>query len=83
MMALFGQTARVCITRTPLPDSRWLMRKLCPVIGILACIMNCLWHKFSLRNAIASQFVRHNLSRVSLVNFQPLLDVCLCGPPVW
>jgi hypothetical protein len=66
-------------SHTLLPNSRWLMRKLCPVIGILARIVNCLWHKFSMRNAIASQLVRHYLSRISLVIFQQPLEETLCS----
>ena len=66
-------------SHTPLPDARWLMRKLCPVIGILGCIVNRLWHKFSMRNAIASQLVGHNLSRFSLVISQQPLEETLCS----
>jgi hypothetical protein len=55
------------------------MRKLRPVVGILGCIVNRLWHKFSMRNAIASQLVRHNLSRFSLVIFQQPLEETLCS----
>ena len=58
------------------------MRKLCPVIGILGRIVNCLWHKLSMRSAIASQLVRHNLSRFSLVIFQQLLEETLCSRTV-
>ena len=66
-------------THTPLPDSRWLMRKFCPIIGILGCFVNCLWHKFSMRNTIAFQLVRYNLSRFSLVIFQQPLKETLCS----
>jgi hypothetical protein len=50
------------------------MRKLCPVIAIPAGIMNGLRNKLSVRNSIASQLVRHNLSRFSLVIFQQSLE---------
>ena len=52
-------------SHAPLSNSRWLMRQLSPVIGILSCIVNCLWHKFSMRNTVAFQLVRHNRSRRS------------------
>lgn len=41
--------------------------------------MNCLWHNFSMRNAIASQFVRHITFSVSLVIFQQPLEETLCN----
>ena len=58
------------------------MRKLCLVIGTLGRIVNCLWHKLSMRNAIASQLVRHNLSRFSLVIFQQPPEETLCSRTV-
>ena len=53
------------------------MRKLRPVVGILGCIVNRLWHKFSMRNPIASQLVRHNLSRFAMMFFQQPLEETL------
>jgi hypothetical protein len=64
---------------TPFSHTSRLVRKLCPVIGVLGRIVNCLWHKFSMRNTIASQLVRHNLSRFSLVIFQQPLEETLCS----
>jgi len=51
-----------------------LVRKLCPVIGILTGIVNSLRNKFSMRNAIASQLVCHNLSRFAMMPFQQSLE---------
>ena len=50
------------------------MRKLCSVIGILACIMNSLRDELSMCNAIAPQLVCHNLSRFAMVIFQQSLE---------
>jgi len=50
------------------------MGKFCPFIGILAGIVNGLRNEFSMRNAIASQLVRHNLSRFAMVIFQQSLE---------
>jgi hypothetical protein len=36
--------------------------------------MNALRDEFSMRNTIASQFVRHNLSRFAIVVFQQSLE---------
>jgi len=58
------------------------MRKLYPVIGILDRIVNCLWYKLSMRNAIASQIVRHNLSWFSQVIFHQPLDETTCSRTV-
>ena len=57
-------------THTSLPYSRWLMRKLCPVVGILACIMNRLRNEVLVRNTIVSQLVRNDPSWFSLVIVQ-------------
>jgi len=51
-----------------------LVRKLCPVIGILAGIVNALRNEFSMRNSIASQLVCHNLSRFAMMLFQQSLE---------
>ena len=39
-----------------------LMGLLCPVVGILGIIMDNIRHQLSMRNAIAPQFVSHDLS---------------------
>jgi hypothetical protein len=59
-----------------------LVRKLCPVIGILGCIVKGLRDEFSMRNAIASQLVRYNLSRFAMVIFQQLLEETLSSRAV-
>jgi len=56
-----------------------LVRKLCPVISILGCIVKRFRDELSMRNAIASQFVGHNLSRFSSVIFQQPLEETLCS----
>ncbi|MFT4875131.1 MAG: hypothetical protein ACJARU_000110 [Congregibacter sp.] len=38
-----------------------LMRLLCPIVGILAVVMNNVWHYFSMSNAVAPQLIRHDL----------------------
>jgi len=58
------------------------MRRLCPVIGILGCIVNGLRDEFSMRNAIASQLVRYNLSRFAMVMFQQPLEETLSSRSV-
>ena len=58
------------------------MRKLRPVVGILECIVNRLWHKFSVRNAIASQFVHHNLSWFAAMIFQKPLKETFCSSAI-
>jgi hypothetical protein len=59
-----------------------LVRKLCPVIGILGCIMQGLRDEFSMRNVIASQLVRHNLSRFTLMIFQQPFEETLSSRAV-
>jgi len=53
------------------------MGKLCPVVGILGSIVNGLRNELSVRNPIASQLVRHNLSRFTVVMFQQSLEETL------
>ena len=50
------------------------MRKLCPVIGILAGIVNGLRNELSIRNAKAFQLVCHNRSRFAMMIFQQSLE---------
>ena len=61
---------RLEAAHTPFSHTSRLVRKLCPVISILGCIMNGFRDEFSMRNTIASQLVRHNLSRLTMVIFQ-------------
>ena len=44
-----------------LSDSCRLMRQLRPVIGMLCCVMESVQNKLTMRDAIASQFIGHNL----------------------
>jgi len=41
-------------SHAPLPNSRWLMGKLCPVVGILGGIVNGFRNELSVCNSIAS-----------------------------
>ena len=59
-----------------------LVIKLCPVIGILDCIVKGRRDEFSMRNVIASQLVRQNLSRFAMVIFQQSLEETLSSRSV-
>ena len=61
---------RLEAAHTPFSRTSRLVRKLCAVISILGCIVYGFRDELSMRNAIASQLVCHNLSRFSMVIFQ-------------
>ena len=54
-------------SHTPFSNSCWLMRKLCPVIGILRCIVHRVGDQFSMCNAVASQLIRDDLSGLAAI----------------
>ncbi len=43
------------------------MRKFSAVVGVLRCIVDRIREYFSMRNAVASQLVRHHRSRITAV----------------
>ena len=55
------------LAHTPLSNSRRLMRQLSSIVRISRCIVNRLWNQFSVRDSIAPQFIRHDLSWLTLV----------------
>jgi len=65
-----GLSRRFESTHTPFSKSRWLMRKFCPVIGILRCIMNRIWNQFAMCHAVTSQLVRYYLPGFTTMRFQ-------------
>ena len=73
---------RLEAAHAPFSHTRRLVRKLCPVISIPGCIVKGFRDEFSIRNAIASQLVRHNLSRFSLMIFQQSPEETLSSSPV-
>jgi hypothetical protein len=64
---------------TPFSHTSRLVKKLCPVICILGCIVKDFRDEVSMRNAIAPQLVRYNPSRLSLMFFQQPLEETLCS----
>jgi hypothetical protein len=63
-----GLFHRFELTHSPLPHPCRRVRQFSPVVGVLLCIVNCLWNKLSMCNAVASKLVRHNLSRLTAVS---------------
>ncbi len=55
------------------------MGKLCPVLGILACIVNRIWDELSMCNPITSQLVRHDLPGFVSMCLQQSFEEALCG----
>jgi hypothetical protein len=57
----------------PLSYPRRLVRKFSAIIGILRCVMNRVRDQVSMRNAVASQLIRHYLSRfTTMSSYEPL-----------
>jgi hypothetical protein len=73
---------RLEAAHTPFSHTRRLMRKLCPIISIPGCIVKGFRDEFSMRYAIASQLVCHNLSRFTMVIFQQSPEETLNSSPV-
>ena len=74
-----GLLRRFESTHAPFSNSRWLMRKFCPVVGIPRCIMNRIWNQLAMCDAVASQFVRHNLPGFTTMCFQQSSEESLSG----
>jgi len=55
------------------------MGKFCPVTGILRCVVNRIRDQFSMRDAITSQLVGHNLPRLTLMPIEQALEKTFCG----
>ncbi len=55
------------LSHPSLSNSGSLMGLLCPIISILACVMDNIWHQFPMSNAITTQFVSHDLPGLALV----------------
>ncbi len=66
-------------THDPFSNSRWLMRKFCPVVGILRCIMNRIRDELAMCDPIASQLVRHYLSGFHAMHLQKSFEEALSG----
>jgi len=73
---------RLEAAHTPFSRTSRLVRKLCAVISILGCIVYGFRDELSMRNAIASQLVCHNLSRFTMVIFQQSPEETLSSSPV-
>ena len=58
------------------------MRKLCPVIGILRCVVDRVGDQFSMCNAVAPQLIRHYLPGFTMMRLQQTPEEALGGRTV-
>ena len=67
------------LTHAPLPHSRRLVGQLTSIVGVLRCVVNRFWDKFSMSHVVASQFIRYDLSRFTSMFPQQPLKEPLCS----
>ena len=55
------------------------MRKLSRIIGVSRCVMNRIGNQFSVRDTVASQFIRHDLPRFITMRIQQSFEKTFGG----